>query len=248
MKRDNYAILATVAALVASSTFALAQTAGDGKLKQAKVIIEHNATDNDTGFQAFVDADGWENMELVGPSGVIAKFSANGPINDLGMTELFLETVEPENAKVPLAELFKRFPAGDYQFRATASKLGGNSGIMRGTAKLTHVIPAGVTLLAPKEEAVMPVADTTIKWQGTGKAIDGSPVTIIAYQLIVEKDEEPHPNMIGKRGLSMYLPASVEEIKLPAVFFEPDTTYLWEVLAIEESGNQTLQSGTFSTQ
>jgi hypothetical protein len=239
---------AAALALIASSISAMGQQAGDGNLKQAKVIIEHNATDNDTGFQVALDAEGWEKMEIIGPSGVIVEFTPKGTVNELGITELFLETVEPENAKMPLDELFKKMPEGDYQFRATASRLGGKSGMLVGTAKLTHNIPAGVALLEPKEKAVIPLGDTKVKWQGTDKAIDGSPIKIIGYQLIVERDEEPHPRMIGKRGLSMYLPASVNEIKLPADFFASKTSYLWEVLAIEEGGNQTLQSGTFKTQ
>ena len=70
---------------------------------------------------------------------------------------------------------------------------------------------------------------------------------IIAYQLIIEKDVEPHPHMIGKFGLSMYLPPSVTGIDVPDGFLEPGSAYNWEVLAIERSGNQTLSSGSFKT-
>lgn len=238
---------AALALLLAGMMPAVAVAEGNGTLKQAKVIIEHNATDNDTGFQAFIDAEGWEKLEVIGPNGVVVDFRPMGTVNELGMTELFFETVEPENVKIPLADLLRKMPAGDYEFRATASKLGGKSGVMSGHALLTHKIPQGVTLVEPKEDSAIPVGDTLVKWKGTDKAIDGSDVKITAYQLIIEKDEEPHLRMIGKRGLSMYLPASVNEIEIPAVFFEPGTSYLWEVLAIEDGGNQTLQSGTFKT-
>ena len=235
-------------ALVWLCALALAQTAGDGKLKQAKVIIEHNATDNDTGFQAFVDADGWEKLEIIGPKGLVAEFTGRDAVGELGMTELFFESHEPENAKMPIAELLAKMPAGDYQFRGTASKLGGQSGVMIGKAALTHVIPAGVKLIEPVEDASVPVADLKMRWEGSGKALDGSAIKLISYQLIVEKEEEPHVNMIGKRGLSMYLPASVTEMTVSAAVLEPGTAYKWEVLAIEESGNQTLTEGTFKTQ
>jgi len=73
-------------------------------------------------------------------------------------------------------------------------------------------------------------------------------VTIIAYQLIIEKDvERPPAHMIGTFGLSMYLPRSVTRIAVPNGFLEPRTVYKWEVLAIERSGNQTLSSGSFRT-
>ncbi len=235
--------------LAATTAFALAgapaPVAADGELEQAKLIIEHNATDKDTGFQVFIDGEGWERLQIIGPNGVVTEVQSLGPVKDLGMTELFFESVEPENAKLPIAQVLAMFPPGDYKFQAVASKLGGESGAMVGTARLTHKIPAGVTLLEPEEDAVLPKGDVKVRWQPSGKALDGSPVNIISYQLIIEKDEEPHPRMIGKRGLSMYLPPSVTQITIPAAFFEPETEYEWEVLAIEDSGNQTLQSSAF---
>jgi hypothetical protein len=220
---------------------------GEGKLKEAKVIIEHNATDNDTGFQAFVDADGWEKLEIIGPKGLVGEFTGRGGIGELGMTEFFFESHEPENAKMPIAELLAKMPAGSYEFRGTASTLGGQSGVMTGKALLTHKIPAGVKLVEPAEDATVPLADLKMRWEGTGKALDGTDIKLISYQLLVEKVEEPHVNMIGKRGLSMYLPASVTEMTVPGALLEPGAGYKWEVLAIEESGNQTLTEGTFRT-
>jgi hypothetical protein len=247
LKASAAIVLAATAAFVMCSPYALARSAGDGKLKQAKIIIEHNATDNDTGFQVFVDADGWEKLEIVGPQGIVAVFQGRDAVGELGMTELFMESHEPENAKMPIAELLAKMPAGDYEFRGTASKLGGQSGVMIGKAVLTHKIPAGVALVEPLPDSIVPLADLKMKWSGTGKALDGSDVKLVSYQLIVEKSEEPHANMIGKRGLSLYLPASVTEMTVPAAVLEPGTSYKWEVLAIEESGNQTLTEGTFKT-
>ena len=33
-------------------------------LKEAKLNIEHNATDRDTGFQGFVDSEGWRRLDV----------------------------------------------------------------------------------------------------------------------------------------------------------------------------------------
>jgi hypothetical protein len=101
--------------------------------------------------------------------------------------------------------------------------------------------------LSPTEGAKVSVDDLVVSWSPVRKSITGDPVTIIAYQLIIETDEEPHPHMIGKRGLSMYLPASVTKITVPKGFLESGTSYSWEVLAIEESGNQTLSTSEFKT-
>ena len=93
----------------------------------------------------------------------------------------------------------------------------------------------------------MPVRGLVARWQPVTKTITGDPVKIIAYQLIVEKDVNPHRHMIGKLGLQMYLAPSVTSIAVPNGFLEPGTKYKWEVLAIEQSGNQTLSSGEFRT-
>ena len=246
-------------ALVSSQQLALAgQNAGTNSaqnkvsdaavpLKEAKLIIEHNAKDNDTGFQGAIDSEGWNKITVTGPDGKVLEFQGKGNLGQLGLTELFFETVEPENADVPIAEILKTLPAGEYTFEGSGIEVGEKTGTTIGTALLTHDIPNGPTLLTPVEDAVVPVEDLLVSWEPVDKTIDDKDVNIIAYQLIIERDEDPHPNMIGKIGLSMYLPADVNQITIPGEFFEPGTDYLWEVLAIEESGNQTLMSSQFST-
>ena len=71
-------------------------------LKDAKLNIEHNATDRDTGFQGFVDSEGWRRLDVRGPDGAVLSFEGRGSLAKLGLTELFFETVEPENADVPI--------------------------------------------------------------------------------------------------------------------------------------------------
>lgn len=217
-------------------------------LKQAKLIIEHNAKDEDTGFQGFIDSEGWNKITLTGPKGKILDFKATGTLGKLGLTELFFETVEPANADVSISEILKTLPEGQYTFKGSAIEAGEKKGKTIGMAWLTHNIPEGPVLLSPTEDIVIPMEDLLVSWSPVDKTIYGTDVNIISYQLIIEKDEIPHPNMIGKRGLSMYLPASVTQITIPMEFFEPGTDYSWEVLAIEESGNQSLMSSQFSTE
>ena len=217
-------------------------------LKAAKLIIEHNATAMDTGFQGFVDSEGWQSLELKGPDGkVVLSFTARRDLGKLGLTELFFETVEPANADVPIDEVLATLPEGTYTFLGRASKPGGGPGPTKGTAVLTHRIPAGPKLIAPAQGAVIAHTNAVARWDAVTQTIKGGPLTIIAYQLIIEKDVAPHPNMIGKFGLSIYLPPSFTSLAIPDGFLEPGTKYKWEVLAIEESGNQTLSSGEFST-
>lgn len=256
-------MLATVSAVILAGALMLGQQAAvateNGRtsnvesgtaipLKEAKLNIEHNAKDEDTGFQGFIDSEGWKWITVTGPDGKVLKFEGKGELGQLGLTELFFETVEPENADVPIDEVLETLPEGNYVFKGSAIENGERQGKTIGTAWLTHDIPEGPALLTPTEGAEVPEdEDLLVSWSPVEKAIDGSDVNIIAYQLIIEKDEDPHPHMIGKMGLSMYLPASVTQMTIPEEFLEPGTDYEWEVLAIEESGNQTLNSGSFST-
>ena len=43
------------------------------------------------------------------------------------------------------------------------------------------------------------------------------------------------------------MPADATSLRVPPGFLLPDTEYEWEVLAIEEGGNQTLSSAFFRT-
>lgn len=214
-------------------------------LKEAKLNIEHNATAKDTGFQGAIDSEGWQRLDITGPDGVVVlTLEGQGKLRALGLTELFFETVEPANADVPIEDVLATLPEGNYTIEGPTP----DGGRTIGTALLTHDIPAGPVLVSPVEGATVPSSNLVMQWNQVTQTITGDPITIITYQLIVEKDEPPHPHAIGKRGMSLYLPPSVTSVTVPNEFLEPGTHYLWEVLAIEESGNQTLSSSEFTTE
>ena len=217
-------------------------------LKDAKLNIEHNATDEDTGFQGFIDSEGWRKLDVRGPGGRVLTLQPRGTFAELGLTELFFESVEPANADVPIDEMLANLPEGDYTIAGPGQENGQSTGRTAGTAWLTHDIPAGPTLVAPAEGASVPLNGVVARWKPVSTTITGKPVKIIAYQLIIEKDVDPNPHMIGKFGLSMYLRPSITKMAVPNGFLESGTPYKWEVLAIERSGNQTLSSGAFHTQ
>ena len=251
-------LLAVVPAFVVT-TVAFGDGAGDGRdrggaaaaatpLKEAKLNIEHNATDEDTGFQGFIDSEGWKRLDVRGPDGNVLTLQGRGDLGELGVTELFFESVEPANADVPIEEILATLPEGNYEISGLAIENGERLGRTSGTALLTHDIPAGPELLTPGEGEVVPTSGVVASWGEVTETITGDPVNIVAYQVIIEKDGFSHPHMIGKMGLSMYLPTSTTSIQIPDGFLEPGTLYKWEVLAIEESGNQTLSSGEFETE
>ncbi len=131
------------------------------------------------------------------------------------MTELFFETVEPANADVPIEAMLAKLPEGNYTIAGPSQENGKSAGRTSGTAWLTHDIPAGPKLVSPKEGARVPIRGVVARWQPVTRRSRAKPVKIIAYQLIIEKDVPPHRHMIGKFGLSMYLPPSVTSIAVP---------------------------------
>ena len=217
------------------------------RLKDAKLNIEHNATDKDTGFQGFIDSEGWRRLDVRGPGGRVLSFEGRGALARLGLTELFFETVEPANADVEIERMLAKLPEGNYSIAGPAQENGKRAGATSGKAWLTHDIPEGPQLVSPAEGATVPVRGVVARWRPVSKTLTGESVRIIAYQLIIEKDVEPHRHMIGKLGLSMYLPRTVTSIAVPNGFLQRRTAYNWDVLAIERSGNQTLSSGSFRT-
>lgn len=244
---SSFALALAAIALAAVVAHAAPRTPRSTPLKEAKLNIEHNATDHDTGFQGFVDSEGWDWLEVTGPRGVVLRFEGRGALGELGLTELFFETVEPENKVKPLKDLFEELPAGEYTFRGHEMIDGEAGGETTGIAWLTHTIPAGPALQSPAPGAVVDAEGLVMKWGAVTSTIEGGPVEIIGYQLIVERDVPPNPHMIGKWGLSMHLPPTVTSMPVPREYLEPGTAYKWEVLAIEKSGNQTLSSGDFRT-
>jgi hypothetical protein len=66
-------------------------------------------------------------------------------------------------------------------------------------------------------------------------------IEIIGYQVAVER-EDP------LRVLNADLPPTSTSFTVPADFLEPGTEYMFEVLAIEVSGNQTIAAGSFETE
>jgi hypothetical protein len=216
-------------------------------LKVARILIEHNATDGDTGFQGFADGDPWNELSISDPDDEdIVTVIAAGGLLDFGLTELFFETSEPPNVEVSIDDVIDRLPEGTYVF--SAEVVDGDESEMLAT--FTHDIPAGPVLVSPEneEEDVDPAA-TIVSWELVTTDIDGDPITIVGYQVIVEEDldEEPFPAGFAEPVFSVYLPPTATSVTIPAEFMRPDTDYEWEVLAIEESGNQTLSSAEFVT-
>lgn len=209
---------------------------------QAKIIIEVNASAGDGGIQIFLDAEGWNRLEITDPNReVIFSVGATGSVGMTGVTELFFESAEPSFEDLPLEDLLERFPAGTYRFAGTTT----DGKQLSGRPVLSHRIPAAPAIASPTEDAALNAdAPIAIDWNPVTTPYPGTtlPVVITGYQVIVER-VKPTP----LQQFSVFVPASVTKVTVPAEFLQTGAEYIFEVLAIEEGGNQTITEGSFTT-
>lgn len=87
------------------------------QFKDARLIVETNATDGDAGLQVFMDHEPWRTFAITMPDGTLmTQVLTRGPLVDYGLTELFSESSEPPFTEFPLEEFKQLSPAGEYRF------------------------------------------------------------------------------------------------------------------------------------
>jgi hypothetical protein len=238
--------LAAMAAFVMGTGCDSNSSASAGRnvdLDDALIIIEVNSTDGDAGFQIFLDGEGWRFIRITDPDGEdIFDVEAFGGVDEIGGgTELFLETEEPEYDDIgELQDLVELLPEGEYEFTGITTE----GDRLTGEAELTHVVPSGPNILGPAEADILdPVGGILVSWQAVIDTLlpGGAFVPVIdGYQVIVEDEEAGH-------AFNVTLSGTATEVTVPEEFFDADTLYKFEILAIEESGNQTITESWFCT-
>lgn len=216
------------------------------EFEQAKILIEHNATAEDTGFQGFVDGDPWNRLTVTAPGGApVLSVRGVGRLQELGLTELFFETDEPANDEVPIEDVLALFPEGEYEFEGRS--VDGEE--VEGEASLSHTIPAGPEIVSPADGSVIDIGEATVSWNPVTTTVTGSTdLEIVGYELIVELDTEaPPPRGFSSPNVDIHVPPQITSLTIPPEFLAPGTAYKFEVLALEAGGNQTITEGTFET-
>ena len=84
-----------------------------------------------------------------------------------------------------------------------------------------------------------PARGVVIAWNPVTESIDGEPLEIVRYEVIVENDDLNF-DVKFPAGTGTMLSVSLE-------LLQPGTSYIGEVLAVEESGNQTITEFGFTT-
>jgi hypothetical protein len=221
------------------------------EIATAKLIIEYNSTDGDLGVHGAFDDHGWSELCVFDPTGrPIAVFDPEGALNDLTMAGVFFESREPPASEFSIQDLAAAFPEGEYTVRASSF----DGRMLVGTATFTHDVPAPPaitvpTLAAYAEQPGAPVATEglVVDWEPVTQTVAGDPVTITGYEVIVTKEHHDDPHGFSQPIYDVHVPPAVNALTVPTEFLEPAAVYEVEVLALEESGNQTITVGFFVT-
>jgi hypothetical protein len=101
-------------------------------------------------------------------------------------------------------------------------------------------VPNGPTIVSPSADATLAPDDVVVEWL---PVTSPAGVNVVAYQVLVVADAPGLGN--PKRVLDVMLPGTATRLPIPAEFLIPGS-YKAEVLAVEESGNQTLTEVAFT--
>ncbi len=215
------------------------------KIATAKLIIEYNSTDEDIGVHGAFDDHGWSELCVYDPTGkLVLAVKPKGQLKELTMAGIFFESREPPAEEFSFEDLEAKFPEGRYKVRGTS--FDGTS--LTGSATFTHDVPAPPTVTSPAEGALVPTTDLMIEWEDVTETVEGEPVTITGYEVIVTKVHHKDPHGFSRPIFDVHVPADRNALSVPVQFLEAGTEYELEVLALEKSGNQTITVSFFTTE
>ncbi len=225
----------------------------------AEIFFELNNTDGDLGIHGMIDGGPWTRIIIEDPRdrNLMAIWTM-GRLRRQAVTELFFESAEPTFDELDPTDFFARFPEGTYEVEGRAQ----DGQELESETEVTHTMPAppeptvnGKPLsefcddeepdFAPTE-VTLPV---TIAWPAVtlshpelGKV--SVPLTINNYEVVVEVDLD----LDGEEFTSVFstiLPPGERSLTIPAEFLDQADTFKYEVLAREESFNQTAVESCF---
>ena len=261
-------VLSGLAALALACTAPMAWADDDDdddeqeiEFAEHEIFFELNNTDGDLGIHALIDGEGWRRLSIEDPNErKMLNVRVKGRLRRQGLTEIFFESAEPRFSELPPAVFFARFPEGEYEIEGIT--LDGME--MESDSEITHTMPSpadtkvnglSTSNQCEDEDLITEIPDTgtlTISWDpvtmshpdamGGGAAVQPPiPVTIVNYQVVVEVEAE-NPDPFGEpfdAVFSVELPPWETEATLPEQFFDLGDEFKYEVLAREESFNQT---------
>ncbi len=236
----------------ASDQITCAPVPGAKKIAAAKLFIEHNATDEDTGIHGAFDDHGWSELCVYDPNGrQVLAVKPQGQLGKLTVAGIFFESREPPNSEFSIDDLMAAFPEGKYEVRGTSFDGTG----LTGFATFTHDIPAAPVIISPAlvedanraAQALVSTDNLVVRWEPVTKTLFDDPITITGYEVIITKNVKDDPHGFSRPTFDVHVPPARTSLTVSVEFLESHTVYELEVLALEESGNQTITAGFFKT-
>ena len=220
------------------------------EINHANLFVEDNAGDGDIGVHGYFDDHGWTELCVFDPAGeMILHVLPEGRMAKVGIAGIFFEGREPTYAQWDYAALKADWPEGKYSLRAVDF----DGGLLTGAAWFTTVLPTMPQIVTPstvpEPDAVpvptIPMADLTVEWQPVTTSQDGRPVVIRGYQLWINKENHADDHGFSRPNFDVHVGPDTTSFVVPAAFFDPASLYEIEVVAIEESGNQTIGGASY---
>lgn len=267
MKRHMFLLpvfMVAVVALILGATAPELWARGKGKIpfEEAEIFFELNDTDGDLGIHGKIDGGPWKYVKIEDSRRRLLMYLTTwSHLRQQAVTELFFESAEPTFDELSPEEFFSRFPKGKYRISGKSQ----DGDRLYSRTKVTHMMPAppeftitdadGTSLdsdaeCADEDEGDLPelTGDVVVTWEPVETSHEeiGDPqgsddIEIVLYQVVAECEND---ELII---FSMDVPPSDEEmsVTVPAAFFGDgeDMECKVEVLAREESGNQTAVEG-----
>ena len=112
---------------------------------------------------------------------------------------------------------------------------------------MTHDIPNPPVISLPAEGDVVDPSDLVITWDPVTQTVSGDPVEISGYEVIVTNEMVEDPHGFSQPVLSAHVLPSVTSLTIPREFMQSGTEYELEVIALGESGNQSITAVSFET-
>jgi hypothetical protein len=248
----NHARHSAAIALTTLGFSFLAQVAGaeEPPLKTARLFFELNDSDGDLGIHGQISNDDpLKRIRVEDPrEKVILSISAVGRLARQGLSEIPFESAEPSFDDLAPSDFFLRFPEGIYEVEGLA--LDGTE--YESETFLSHV------LVAPPEDVTVSGVPLDEECDDGGEAVSSpvviewapvtrshptlgssGPVSVQHYEVVVEIEGTDFK-------AKAVLPPDVTEFEVPAAVLELSDELKYEIIVLNDNGNQTAVESCFS--
>ena len=242
---------ALLAAVLAVGSFV--PGARSAQFSEALVFFELNDTDGDLGIHALIDGEPWTDLAIDdgANNSVILHVQGQGNLGgEIGLTEIFFESVEPPFDELDPEDFFDLFPEGMYEISAETLE----GGMLKSKTRVTHTMPAPPVAMvnglpaAENCDADLPVVSdpVIISWEPvTASHPDlgnsGVSITVVNYEVVVEVEGTRFRNAV-------ILPPEATSVEVPAEILELSDEIKFEILVREKSFNQAAMESCFEVE